>query len=155
MFVQDVFLGEVFYERHEGVTAPGAGNEIEEGLGNRPGFRLQLMGYSFRLTTDATVADRRVQVVIRNLDAGPSIISQAQVVQTAGLAVDYFVGPGYVASTSIIDNRVLMRLPFPPLTYAEFAATEGWTLETDTVNLQAGDAYTNIEYYGYGSEGRP
>lgn len=144
MSADKLFLSEIFLEQAVTIANPGAGNEVSyPGYGD--GWRARVMHMGFTLTTSATVADRRVQVVIRR-GTRDFIVSVAEVVQTASLAVRYTVTPGGVASTAIIDNRILMRWPYPPEVWSDATVNVGYTFLTDTVNLQAGDAFTDPDF---------
>lgn len=142
------FLNEINYDRYLGLTAPGAGNnlafDVEDGLHKR------ILAISFILTTSATAADRRVQLLFTAQDVN-YFCSQAQVVQSASLVVQYFVAPGNSESVAILDLRVLMRLPYPLELWGDASVNEGWEWSSDVDGLQAGDAITSIQVYHRGT----
>lgn len=151
MIPGEVFLQHVGYDNINSVSDPASGADYAAPLTS--GVRQQILGMRFQLVTDATVADRRVQVELK-FNNTTYIVSQANVVQPASLTITYFLAAGYVASTAIVDTKVLMRWPYPPELLGS-GTSAAWQIATDVVNLQAGDQLQNMSLYVRSAVGGP
>lgn len=112
-------------------TDPAAGVEISETVPT--GARWRLHGLVVPLVTNATAANRLVQVVV---DDGTTIFNRfpAVAVQAASLTVQYSAAALGAASVAAgADNIILLPTPLDLL--------QGWRVRTVTTNLQAGDNF--------------
>lgn len=115
---------------------PAAGAEISETVPTNARWRL--WGFTFTLVTDATAANRVVDVA---LDDGAAIYYRASVptAQTASQTVIYSAAPQGVAQ-GVTNLRALVPLPTPcPL-------FQGHRIRTVTQALQAGDNFGAPQY---------
>lgn len=149
-----LFLGEVGLDTFSGQSNPAAGANVTNWTVGALGFRSQVLGIRMRLATDATVANRRLQLLFSVGDATlPDIfVAQSQVDHPASTTVDYFFAPGYADSVAVVDGRVLVRLPFP-IEMVSSGTAAGWTISTDVLNISAADQLSNIQAYVRGSSG--
>lgn len=94
---------------------------------------LKVTGIRFNLTTDATVATRRVVLIV---DDGTTECVRRLVVttQAASITALYHFFPWGAAEA--VSTSVYM-IPFP-----SFQCAEGWRIQTLTTLIQAGDQYT-------------
>ena len=121
-------------------TVPATGAEINDNIsGNRA---LMVSCIKFRFTTDANVANRRVHLTFRP-DASNKVFDIfGDQDQAAGTTRDYiFAKFGAIPDT--LDNSITL-CPLPEGVYIGSASS----IQTETLNLQAGDAFTSIFYYG-------
>ena len=111
---------------------PAAGSEISITVPTN--VRWRLISIQFSLTTDSTVADRRV---ILMLDDGASIFCTiaANYQQAENLTQTYVFMVGGEMTTSI-GGMIQSRLPNPTILF------QGYRIRTSTVNLQAGDDFS-------------
>lgn len=121
------------------VGAPGAGNEFSSGVSLETQLRLQ--GLRFLLTASATVANRRVHLQFKR---GGTVLYEtfAAVDHTASQAMFYSCWPVPTAGAYNHDNDILIPIP------DGLILGENDTVNTATVNLQAGDAFTGIILIG-------
>lgn len=113
-------------------TNPAAGAEISETVPTNAVWRL--WGLTIPLTTDATVANRRVTL---RLDDGTNDFHRylAHAAQAASLLRTYCAYPiGYATVDIGQDTPILLASP-PPFLF------QGWRIRTSTISLQAGDDY--------------
>lgn len=163
VFENGLFLPGVSLDRFGQPADPAAGANYDLISISGTGERYQLLGFTFTLETDANVANRRVtfQFVLDTVAIAftEMIHMPAQVVQTAGTTVRYFVGPGYVDSTAILDSRVLIRMPWPLEGMAGPGASPtsgaGWQMSSDVENIQAGDQLADMVTWFRSSRGGP
>jgi len=115
---------------------PAAGVEISETVPT--GARWKLWGFTFTLVTDATVANRIVDLV---LDDGANIYYRAQVptAQVASQTVIYSAAPQGVAQ-GVTNLRGLLPLPIPCLLF------QGHRIRTVTQGIVAGDNFGAPRY---------
>jgi len=116
-------------------TDPAAGVEITQAVPT--GVLWRLSSLSFVLTTDATVSNRQVRLV---LDDGANIFARipAPAVQPASIAVRYTFGDG-LANFSAGDDAVA---PTP----SGLLLPVGFRFRTLTTNLQAGDNFGQPQF---------
>lgn len=113
-------------------TNPAAGAEVSVTV--PAGEVWEVQSVQFALQTDATVANRRVNI---RVDDGASIFATAvaNVDQAASATVTYIAGVGGIDYTAVRDGKLSIGLPTPLL------LGPGWRIRTTTTNLQAGDDY--------------
>ncbi|MDP2958506.1 MAG: hypothetical protein Q8N53_18920, partial [Longimicrobiales bacterium] len=113
-------------------TNPAAGAEVAEAVPTNA--RWQVKGIKFALVTDATVADRRVDLNYGEVAVGVNeiIVEAVQAASASGVYTFYSLAPRETAFTvGQIES------PLPP----DLILFQGWSITTYTVNLQAGDNY--------------
>lgn len=118
------------------VGDPGPGDEISYQL--TPTQTWELQAIFFKLTTEATVANRRVRLTIA--DAGLSPIFTVETVsanQAASTTWDYNYNPNG-SNTSLVLGYILT---IPPL-----LIPPEFVIFTDTENIQGLDQYTDIKF---------
>lgn len=95
----------------------------------------------FQLTTSATVATRRVHILLQQV-AILHLHMPATVTQAASLTYDYSVAPYAQYFTAVIDNDVIINMP------KHLLLTAGDKIVSATTSLQAGDYFSQmlIEY---------
>lgn len=123
------------YLRQVLVATPAAGAEW---VITGPGQGLwRVVSVAFTLTTDATVANRGVVLVV---DDGTTVIARtgAGAVQAASLTQNYGAAVGTHTGAAGTALNVPLHNPYGVL------LQPGWRLRTETVNLQAGDQYSAI-----------
>lgn len=110
---------------------PAAGAEIS--ITVPAGAVWRVLGLRFELVTDATAADRQVDLLI---DDGANTLLRIEppAVQAASLTRGYNCGPGLPART-VLTSQFLMPLPVDTLLAGE------WRIRTVTANLQAADNF--------------
>lgn len=91
----------------------------------------------FQLTTNATVANRRVHLVFEGAVAR-QFECFSDIDQTASLTRVYFCAPYGALPDSTDDIKILVPIPDP------IWMTSGTTIDTSTVNLQAGDVHSGL-----------
>lgn len=113
---------------------PPAGSEISETIGT--GGQTTLLGWTFNLITDATVANRRVTVLIQG-NAFGSYRIKARTDQPASTTRVYrsWYGPN-IPDDDLTNNVFFMPVP-------EALSGLAMTFDTETANLQAGDDFDN------------
>lgn len=116
---------------------PGAGNDAELTLDGFGYIEIALL--KFTLTTSATVATRQVTIGIGET-AGAMIDQFPDITQTAGIAGDYVFQNRFVAGYSNSTGSV------NPI--GKLGCKDGGKITISAINLQAGDAFTDIMIYG-------
>jgi len=120
------------------VPNPGAGNEIAITI---PSGVWRVVSFCATLTTSAVVANRTFQMIWRQgVNAALFIFLQAAgLTQAASLTNRYVGARGIPSSAALIaTNSAIIQLP------ADTVLTGGDTVSTSTVNLDPGDAYSNV-----------
>ena len=118
-------------------TNPGDGNEIDETVSN--GELWILKSVSLTLTTDANSANRKVLLHARNITLN-LMSAPSNTIQLASTTKNYtWAHYGGVNDTNQLDT-LLVGLP------QDYPILAGMSIETETENIQAGDAYTNIRF---------
>lgn len=120
------------YERRVAGTNPAAGDEISEAVPTNAMWILK--GVLFTLVTDATVINRRVAL---QLTDGAQVIMDimSETVQAASLTRYYrAIRMGYLISAT--GAYIYFSLPVGGI-----KLRQGWTVGTNTDNLQAGDDF--------------
>lgn len=110
---------------------PAAGAEITVRVPETAQWRL--LGLRFELVTDATVANRQVDLLI---DDGANTVLRIEppAVQAASLTDGYNYGPGLPAR-ALLTSEFLIPLP------VKVVLPGGWRIRTVTANLQAADNF--------------
>ncbi|MBD3320254.1 MAG: hypothetical protein GF350_04075 [Chitinivibrionales bacterium] len=122
------------------IADPAPGAELSSGP--PAGHRLKIISIQFSMTASAAVANRTIDLLISQ--AGVDFLRfDFTIVHTAALTYTYHLVPGMqqAAFTIGFDRFV----PAPSDVYLFF----GQTIQTDTVNLQAGDQFNNISIYAF------
>lgn len=106
---------------------------------------LLLKSLRFRLTTDANVANRTIQIIINDALTNLVYNSPPTPTHAASLAKDYFYLRGYtLCIDSAFDAYNVCRGWLP-----DIKLSEGYQIRTDVVNKQVGDqisvVYTTVE----------
>jgi len=114
-------------------TDPAAGHEICETVPTNTRWRLVAM--QLRLVTDATIADRRIRVVLDDGSTEFTVIS-AGATQSANWARRYNFAPGFPLDTAFIHDQLHCPLPHDLYLY------EGYRIRTVTAGRQPGDDYS-------------
>lgn len=158
-FHNGLFLPGVALDNYGVVADPAAGANYADISLVGSGARYQIIALSFLFTTSADVADRRVQLLWRfdhtSLSEVDMVMAQAQVVQPASQAVRYLCAPGYADSTTIIDSRCMIRLPFPLELWTPSGAGTGWTMDSDVVNIDNTDQLSDFRFWIREARGAP
>jgi len=125
--------------RVQNVTNPGAGNEWVYTCPTTPapGMMQRVLSLFFILTCDATVANRTVQYNVQDSGANKLAGVVYGLNQTASQAREYVLMPGFPRADTNLFNINLGWLP-------QIVLAPGYILRSNTVNLQAGDAYSSI-----------
>ena len=118
------------------IPDPGAGNDFSYTV--PAGVRLRVRGLAIKLTTDATVSDRRIVITVTDPDGGISQAEFMNAVQAASKTVNNVLGPGSRAATGPVGG--ILTAPIA----SEIVLTPGDVLESDIKNIQAGDTLTKI-----------
>ena len=118
-------------------TTPAAGAEISETVPT--GARWQLLAFRYQLVTSATVANRQSTLLA---DDGTTNLWYAggDPVQPASGTFLYSFGAGYTPFGAVPTNATGRSLPTPNFLGA------GSRLKTQTLSIQAGDQYSNVQY---------
>jgi len=118
-------------------TNPGAGVEATQTV--PVGALWLLKAVRLSLTTDATVATRRVHLII---DDGATAITTiaAQDTQAASLGRNYNFAD-YAFAPAAVGGEIFVALP------RGFVLPAGYRIRTSTANIQAGDDYGAPVYY--------
>jgi len=119
-------------------TDPAAGSEVSHSVPTNAMW--ELLGIRLQLTTDATVANRRVHIII---DDGSVALLDIPVGldQTANLTYWYYLFTNAPLLTAAVGRVV--NAPIPP----GLRLKEGWRIRTSTTNLQAGDNWAAPRFY--------
>ena len=112
-------------------TNPDPGVEISETVPTRRRWRPQSI--RIRLTTDATVANRNILLIIDD-GTTPLTAITTTTPQTASKSINYYFSNIGAPEINTSPNH---SLPFPPLTLPS-----GYRIITATENLQAGDDFS-------------
>lgn len=141
------FLPEQGFDYWTDPGTPSAGDNLTFAVGS-DGFRGQLLGMRFTLTTSASVADRRMGLLVFR---GNELLfaSFAALVQPASQAWTYLIAPGNSESSVAVGGRVNMRLPFPIEFWSsgQTGTNEGWSFATAVENIDAADEITGALVY--------
>jgi len=116
------------------VSTPAAGANIIATVPNNTKWRIQ--SFRFALITDATVASRLIAIRIKDASGNVVYDQTFQVAQTASLTYIYTAAPGSALTLSVFNLRQTMPIPI------NLVLTAGYTIETSTGSLQAGDTFT-------------
>ena len=117
-------------------TNPAAGAEVNNSVASDARWRLYAV--RFQLVTDATVATRRVHLII---DDGATTILDipSETTQTASLTRNYTFHD-FGLTPSAVGTEISVNMTSKKL-------KEGWRIRTSTDNLQAGDDYGIPQMY--------
>lgn len=113
---------------------PAAGAEVSY---TNPGLIIYSCLYAIRirLVTDATVANRRVTLIVSDVDGTtPLYVGISPIDQTASQTIDYFFGPYGVAMAAAVNSRI--AIPVPPIHWCR-----NMVLSTSTSGIVAGDDF--------------
>lgn len=117
---------------------PAAGAEIS--LSVDTNFTWRILGISYTLVTDATVANRTPHLVFENT-AGLQLGFFAKATQPASTTVKYSCMP--IGGAEILSSGIFTMIPIPK----GFLMDHAFTIRTETVNLKAGDNYSLMEVW--------
>ncbi len=117
-------------------SAPSAGVEVI--IPNQDAKVWKIKSLSFELTTDDTVANRRVHLRYQD-SAKIAMDIFADFVQTASLTRRYTFAPIGAIPTVNQDDDVLVSIP------PGIIIPDGNSLRTATDNIQAGDQYSDVQ----------
>jgi len=122
------------------VPNPGAGNEILYAC--PANYRLEILGIHFILTTSVAVANRNVDLII-GTGAVDLLRFDFNILHPASLPYGYHLVPGQIQG--IFTIGLDRWCPAPPL----ILLTTGMAIQTNTLNIQAADAFTFIYIYAF------
>lgn len=119
------------------VADPGANNEFQ--IGPIVATRMRIIGLRFRFITGAAVADRRVNIEIRNAATVCCELINAQI-QTATLTYYYNLWPGYSGDSVMYGGEVMMPWSM------QFMMDQVFYIQSSTTNMAIADAFSQIVY---------
>lgn len=115
-----------------GVAAPGAGLDQLFTVPNFSRYRIQ--GFALPFTTNATVVNRLVRILVR--DPAANIAYQAAVTAAIPATSSVVISGAGVQNSSVTDPASIF-VPLPP----GLVLGGNWSIGTSTLNIQAGDQY--------------
>lgn len=119
------------------IATPAAGAQAAQVVPD--GQIWELESVRIVLTTDATVANRTVNVAIYNSAGTATLWTGSDILHTASQGATYYFAPSARQSASFaIGGFAVSPLPYP------ITLTSGDEIRTRTINMQAGDQLSSI-----------
>jgi hypothetical protein len=139
---------------HRAISNPAAGADLV--FTNVPGEAWEDFSLFGRLVTSATVATRQVLLLLNDPIDGTLIKVPAPTTQLASTTVDYLFGPagystyqtsaaGNFCVVGVPDKMILSQIYWPGDSFSSLLQR---TLETSTINKQAGDQWSLLRLSG-------
>lgn len=122
------------------IANPAAGAEINYPCPNN--YRFKIIAFIFDLVSDATVVNRNVDLTI-NQGALEIYRLDFNQIHGAGFTIHYIAYSGMIQACFTIGLERICPLPHPIWLF------HGQDIQTDTLNLQAGDQFQTIYLYGF------
>lgn len=118
------------------IANPAAGANFSFAV---PSFHtIRPLGLTFILTTDANAANRVISIAMTNGAADTVLTKTASSLQTASLVHNYSLS--IATQPPSLPTSLIQEISMP-----EIKLNEGWTIDTTTDSIQAGDQYSAIK----------